>query len=162
MMFEHLTLLLSFIYVIALTHLLSSSTGLIVARDRVRSTRIWSVGEISLDFSMATIQYFTCSLVSIEVKGDQEVDMISWHDKQRVPILSAFAILGVIATVSNYHHRNIGGGDSDLIKAEALIVPLVVLEVLAILYKTKWLQWVTAIVLLIGLVLIVSSTGTFS
>jgi hypothetical protein len=34
--FEHVALLLSFIYVIALTHLLSSTTSLILARDRVR------------------------------------------------------------------------------------------------------------------------------
>jgi hypothetical protein len=33
-MFEHVTLLLSFIYVIALTHLLSGATGLILARPR--------------------------------------------------------------------------------------------------------------------------------
>ena len=33
---EQVTLLLSFIYVIALTHLLSSTTDLVIARDRVR------------------------------------------------------------------------------------------------------------------------------
>jgi hypothetical protein len=35
-MFEHVTLLLSFIYAIAITHLLGSATELILARDRVR------------------------------------------------------------------------------------------------------------------------------
>lgn len=79
-MFEHVTLLLSFIYVISLTHLLSSTTGLILARDRVRfspllalwmvlalgilfnnwltiwdlrSTRNWSIGAICLSFLLA-------------------------------------------------------------------------------------------------------------
>jgi hypothetical protein len=128
----------------------------------LRSTRVWSVGEIFLDFLMAIIQYFTRSLVSIEVKGDHEVDMIAWYDKQRVPILSVFAILGVVAMFANYHHRNIGGSFSDWIKSELLIAPLVVLEVLAILFRAKWLQWVTAIVLLIALALFISITGTSS
>jgi len=53
-MFEHLTLLLSFIYVIALTHLLSSATGLILARDRVRFSpllAIWMVVALAILFN---------------------------------------------------------------------------------------------------------------
>ena len=35
-MFQHITVLLSFVFAIALTHLLSSASKLILARDRVR------------------------------------------------------------------------------------------------------------------------------
>ena len=35
-MFEHVTILLSFVFAIALTHLLSTATELVLARDRVR------------------------------------------------------------------------------------------------------------------------------
>ena len=100
--------------------------------------------------------------MSIEINGDDEVDMIAWYDKQRVPILSAFAILGVTAMISNYHHRNIRGDESDLIKSAAFIAPLVVLDILAILFRAKWVQWVTAITGLIAMAVFIGTTGTFS
>ena len=175
-MFEHVTLLLSFIYVIALTHLLSCTTSLILARHRVRfspllalwmvlalgilfnnwlsiwvlrSMEHWSTGEISLDFLMATIQYFTCSLVCIELQDGQEVDMNAWYDKQRVAFLSAFASLCALAMLTNYFHRNISGGQSASawIAADAILLAVLLFIVAAILFRSRWLQWVTAFVL---------------
>jgi hypothetical protein len=67
----------------------------------LRPINRWSVGEISLNFVMATIQYFTCSLVCIEVHGGQEVDMNRWFEKQRVAFLSAFAALCGMAIFAN-------------------------------------------------------------
>jgi hypothetical protein len=52
--FEHVTVLLSFIYVIALTHLLSSTTGLILARDRVRFSpllALWMILALGILFN---------------------------------------------------------------------------------------------------------------
>jgi hypothetical protein len=52
--FEHVTLLLSFIYVIALTHLLSSTTGLILARDRVHFSpllALWMILALGMLFN---------------------------------------------------------------------------------------------------------------
>jgi hypothetical protein len=188
-MFEHLTLLLSFIYVVALTHLLSSTTGLILARDRLRfspllalwmilalgillnnwlsiwdlrAIRVWSIGEIVVDFTMATIQYFTCSLVSIEVKGGQEVDMIAWYEKQRVAFLSAFAALCATAMLANYLHRNISvrlSATPFLIISEAIQLAVLLFIIAAILFTAKWLQWVAAIALLIVEVLFISSAA---
>ena len=43
-MFEHVAILLSFVYALALTHLLSSATGLIIARDRAGVSRMLAVG----------------------------------------------------------------------------------------------------------------------
>jgi hypothetical protein len=40
-MFEHVTILLSFVYAIAMTHLLSSATELVLARDRVRFSGLY-------------------------------------------------------------------------------------------------------------------------
>jgi len=149
-MFEHVTLLLSFIYVIALTHLLSTTTGLVLARDRVRfspllalwmvlalgilfnnwlsiwvlrSMERWSVGEVSLEFAMAIIQYFTCSLVCIEIKDEREVDMQAWYEKQRAVFLSAFACLCAMAMLIDYVHRNVAGhGGSDWIRGVAVFL----------------------------------------
>ena len=91
-MFEHVTILLSFVFAIALTHLLSSTTELVTGRARVRFSGLltlwmanalvgllvnwlglwgltalknWTVGDVLLQFVPAVLQYYTCSLVSI-------------------------------------------------------------------------------------------------
>ena len=41
-MFEHVTILLSFVYAIALTHLLSTTTELVLAGKRVRFSALYA------------------------------------------------------------------------------------------------------------------------
>ena len=101
-MFSHVSVLLSFVYAIAITHLLTSATELVWARDRVRPSWIqvawmvnallalflnwigmwflnarasWDVPELVIVFTAALIQYFTCSLISIRVRDEGPVDM---------------------------------------------------------------------------------------
>ena len=85
-MFQHITVLFSFVFAIALTHVPSCVSKLILARDRVRfpglhalwilnalmvllinwisiwqleAVKHWSVGEIMIQLSWAIPQYFT-------------------------------------------------------------------------------------------------------
>ncbi len=46
-MFEHVTLLLSFVYALALTHLLSSATELVIAGKRVRFSGLYTLWAIN-------------------------------------------------------------------------------------------------------------------
>jgi hypothetical protein len=100
---------------------------------------------------MAIIQYFTCSLVSIEIEGDKEVDMNAWYQKQRVAFLSAFASLCVIAMLTNYVNRDISRGlsVSSWISSDAPILLVLLLILVAILARAKWLQWVAPLIVLI-------------
>ncbi|HLW34385.1 MAG TPA: hypothetical protein VKS98_01885 [Chthoniobacterales bacterium] len=45
--FEHVTALLSFVYALALTHLLARIAELIVARDRVKSSGLLVLGMVN-------------------------------------------------------------------------------------------------------------------
>src|SRR5438046_1595183 len=91
-MFQHVTVLVSFIFAIALTHVFSSASQLLLARDRVRFSALltvaminaalgviinwlglwqlenikhWSLGEVVLQLGWVIQNYFRCSLVAM-------------------------------------------------------------------------------------------------
>src|ERR1700689_2331543 len=97
-MFEHVTILLSIILALAMTHILASATELVWERQKVRfyglqavwmanallgllaywltiwtlaPVKRWTGPEIVLQFLPAIIQYFTCSLLSIRREGGE-------------------------------------------------------------------------------------------
>ena len=128
-MFEQITILLSFVFAIALTHLLSSTTGLILARDRVRFSGLlalwmlnaliglvvnwlsiwqlhivkqWTVADVLLQFAPALLQYFACSLVSIGAETSAAIDMPAFYARQRPAFTGAFAAMMVVNLLQNY------------------------------------------------------------
>src|SRR5262249_41677916 len=130
--FEHVTILLSFVYALAISHLLTSATELMWARDRVRvswlhvlwmfnallilfenwlgiwslSTRPqWDVAEVTLWFMAALIQYFTCSLVSVRPKDEGPIDLNAFFQRQRPMIFTAFLALAAINMFQNWWDR---------------------------------------------------------
>lgn len=175
-MFEHITVLLSFIYAIATTHLLSSTTELILARDRVRiswlllgwmavallllitnwlsfaplsAIKHWTLGEALLQFVEAFVQYFTCSLVSMRVEKDGVVDMPAFFAKQRPVILLAILALGVDTFIGNYLDRNNSGLGADEWISQDLVVGAQSLVVAsALFFKARWVQAVVVTTML--------------
>ncbi|HLZ77392.1 hypothetical protein [Phenylobacterium sp.] len=177
-MFEHVLLFLSFIYAIALTHLFSSSTELILARDRVRPSGLliawmvlallilvtnwlsaanlsgvqhWTLGRVLLEFATAGVQYFTCSLVSMRVEPQGEADMPVFFAKHRPVIASSMVALGVIAMLENYVDRSANGLTADAWIGEDLsVLPMTLVGLAAALFPARWVQWVAVVVLLAG------------
>ena len=173
---EQVTLLLSFIYVIALTHLLSSTTDLVIARDRVRFSpllALWmfisfvalisnwlsireltsmahlTTARILVNCFTAILQYFTCSLVSIKIEAHQEIGMPAWFDRQRVLFLGCYALLGGLALFVNYVDRDQGGRTSAVWWAgDIIMLPAFLLIVSAMWVKAESVQWAAALVLL--------------
>ncbi len=173
-MFEHIQLLLSFVYALALTHLFASTTGLILARDRVRfsalqalwmlaalvnafanwvafygltSIKQWSLGQISLQFVIAIGQYFTCSLVAPRVEAAQEMDMTAFYERQRRMFTSAFAVLCVLAMIDNYvlREHTVGLSSDTWIVENIVILPTLALALLGGIARPRWLQWTGAV-----------------
>jgi hypothetical protein len=176
-MFEHVIVLLSFVFALALTHVLSSATELIAARDRLRfsgrlalwmanavigllvnwlgfwglsAVKRWTVGEITLQFSAAVIEYFTCSLVSMRPAAGERVDMTVFFERQRRPIMLAFLALMVVSMVQNYVDRDHSAGlaSTDWIVENLIIAPMGLLVVLAGWARPLWLQWAAGLVFL--------------
>src|SRR5712692_1991767 len=118
-MFQHITILFSFVFAIALTHVVSCVSKLILARDRVRFSGLhalwmlnalmlllinwlslwllqnikhWSVGEIMVQLGWAIPQYFTCSLISMPVGNEEVMDMRAFYERQRPVVFYACAV----------------------------------------------------------------------
>jgi len=180
-MFEHVTLLLSFIYALAVTHLLASATELIIARDRVKFSGLqaawmaaallglfenwlqlwplraighWTLIDVTLLMLTAVVQYFTCSLVSVRVEREGPVDMGANFKRQRSMFLSAFGGLLVLAMILNYAERNQSAGlaSTDWIGEDLLVLPLAIPLVVSGFVRATWLQWLSVLAIL-GLLL---------
>jgi hypothetical protein len=168
-MFEHLTILLSFVFAIALTHLLASATELIWARDRVRISWLqvlwmfnavllllinwlgfwytntephWDAIDISLNFAAALVQYFTCSLISIRPKDEGTIDMPAFYARQRPAIFAAFAATLLINMFHNWWFRNAPGQDPNTwFLADLIVLPMLIAVIVAGWARVRWLEW---------------------
>jgi hypothetical protein len=109
-MFDQITILLSFVFALALAHLLSSATDLIQGRDRLKFSGLlilwmlnaligltvnwlsiwqlhivkqWTVTDVLLQLTPAVLQYFTCSLVSMRNEAGTPLDMRKFYARER-------------------------------------------------------------------------------
>jgi hypothetical protein len=170
-MFQHVTVLVSFIFAIALTHVFSSASQLLLARARVRFSALlavsmvnaalgiiinwlglwelehikhWSLGEVVLQLGWVVPNYFSCSLVAMPVSESGLLDMLFFFDRQRRIIFSATLALSVMGGLAIYLDRNSfeGWKPNDWMGAELLGFLLAICAVLAGWGKPRWLQWI--------------------
>jgi fucose 4-O-acetylase-like acetyltransferase len=169
-MFQHVTVLVSFIFAIALTHVFSSASTLILERERVRfswllavsmlnaalgvivnwlglwelqNLKHWSLPEILLQLGWVIPNYFSCSLVAMPYRETGPLDMSDYFERQRHVIFSATLALWAMFTIVNYvdRHNFEGWKPNNWIGAELYTLPLGICAVLAGWGKTRWLQW---------------------
>lgn len=119
--------LLSFVYALALTHVLQSASELWVARDRLKislsliawmalavlmlvnnwlaliplARSEWSPVAVLVSFATAVTQYFTCSIASIKVPEDGPIDMRAYEDRHGVGYKVAYLALTAIVLLAN-------------------------------------------------------------
>lgn len=189
-MFEQVTVLLSFIYAIALTHLLSSANELVLERRRVKFSGLyalwmasaalilienwlsfwglhalkqWTIGEILLQLALAVAQYFTCSLLTIRPKEAETIDMAALYEDRRAIVASAFITLLILAMVMNYLGRDIFFSAQTIqwYSAEIVLLAASVFILLAGWARPRWLQWLGGLgVFAVATVFLVSYTIT--
>src|SRR5947209_6944748 len=169
-MFQHVTVLVSFIFAIALTHVFSSASLLLLGRDRVRFSALlavsmlnaalgvlinwlslwelqnikhWSLTEVLLQLGWVVPNYFSCSLVAMPVSESGPLDMPAFFERQRRIIFSATVALSVMGGLANYLDRNNieGSKPNEWIGAEVVGLSLALFAVLAGWAKPRWLQW---------------------
>ena len=170
-MFQHVTVLVSFIFAIALTHVFSSASQLILARERVRFSWLlsvsmlnaalgviinwlglwdlqhlkqWSLTEVVLQLGWVIPNYFSCSLVAMPYSESGVLDMAVFFERQRRVIFSATLALWAMSSLSIYLGRNNFEGlrPNDWIGFELFGLPLGICAVLAGWSKPRWLQWI--------------------
>lgn len=170
-MFQHVTVLVSFIFAIALTHVFSSASQLILARERVRFSWLlsvsmlnaalgviinwlglwdlqhlkhWSLTAVVLQLGWVIPNYFSCSLVAMPYSENGVLDMAAFFERQRRVIFSATVALWAMSSLSTYVGRDNFEGlkPNDWIGFELYGLPLGIFAVLAGWSKPRWLQWV--------------------
>jgi hypothetical protein len=179
-MFEHVTILLSFVFALALTHLLTSSAELIWARDRVRfyglhalwmfaavlstannwvalnalhhTVRQWNVPEVAFQFVAAIAQYYICALVSMRVPETGVVDMKAFFEKQRPAIFSANLALTFIILFQNFWDGVVVSHDSfsEQLLPDSINIAFIFVSLIAGWARPLWLQR-SALVMTLGL-----------
>jgi len=169
-MFQHVAVLVSFIFAIALTHVFSSASQLILARERVRfswllsvsmlnaalgviinwlslwqlgNLKHWTLGEVLLQLGWVIPNYFSCSLVAMPYTESGVLDMATFFERQRRVIFSATVALWAMSSLATYLDRSNfeGWKPNDWIGAEVYGLPLGICAVLAGWARPRWLQW---------------------
>jgi hypothetical protein len=170
-MFDHVTILLSIIFALAMSHILASATELVWHRQKVRFSGLlavwmvnallglpiywitiwelsaikrWTGFEIALQFFPAIIQYFACSLLSMRHEGDEIMDMKAFYEKQRPAIFAAFSLMMITSMIQTYADRNnlAGVNPSDWIGSDFPVLLMLVATLIAGWAKPLWLQWI--------------------
>ena len=175
--FSHFTLLLSFVFALALAHVLSSGTDLVRERTRVRFSwthalwmtiavialfgnwmALWNhrnqkldIASSGIQFLFTLVQYFTCSIVSPPVPEHGTIDLWQYHELHKRQYLAAFLILGLFAVgLNGYYFWSLAELSLGRFLASQLnIVPIMLCVVVAIFAKPVWLQFGCALVALL-------------
>jgi hypothetical protein len=164
--FDHIILLLSFVYALAIAHLLSTTALLIRQSERVRfSARAafwmanalliilanwigfwdlralpsWSVGTILFTFLIAFTNYLTAALACPQTEGQGELDLVGFFDRQRVKILAATLASCVTALVANVVYGQALGAIT-WNEQNLAVVPMTVGVLIPLIWRTRAAQ----------------------
>ena len=176
--FEHVTALLSFVYALALTHLLARIGELFLARERVRfsgllalgmvnaivivfanwlsiwdlrSVTTWDIASITIQFLLAVSQYLLCVLVGPKTPEEGLIDLEEFFWRQRPYIYGtalAVLILSLLANIDFLKTPNA----ALFIKENVITLILVVPAVTALISRNRAIQWASGLCFLATLI----------
>ena len=172
--FEHVTALFSFVYALALTHLLARIAELIVARERVRfsgllavamtnavllvfanwlslwdlrSIKSWDLASITIQFLFAISVFLICVLVGPKAPDQGSIDLEEFFWRQRPYFYGAVmgcVLLSLLANLAFLKSSNA----ALFVKENLTNLPMLVPTVLALISRRRWLQWTAGIAFL--------------
>ena len=172
--FEHVTALLSFVYALALTHLLARIAELIVARDRVkfsgllalgmlnaillvfsnwlsiwdlRSLKVWDLVSISTQFLFAIVIFVICVLVGPKTPDEGAIDLEEFFWRQRRYFYGATVACVFLSLIANLAFLKTANA-ALLVKENLPNLPMFIPTVLGLLSGKRWIQWLAGLGLL--------------
>lgn len=185
--FEHVTALLSFVYALALTHLLARIGELVVARQRVRfsgllalgminaiaivfvnwlalwdmrSVSSWDVGSIAIQFLFAIAVYAICVLVGPKAPDEGVVDLEEFFWQQRPYFYGTALIVVILALLANLDFLK--SSNPRLFIQENMVSLLMLVPIVTALFsRNRFIQWAAGLVflaMLVGFTVLFSST----
>lgn len=173
--FDFVLVLLSFVYALALGHLLSRVGDLLIARERVRFSGLlslaiinavaqvyidwlglWdyrSVGEwdlytVTLFFVSSLVLFLMCAAVSPETPEGQPIDLEAFYWKNRRLFYGLYLILLLIFVAMSLVYLQTSTPQLALQQGIGNI-PYALVALLAIFVSARWAQWLAGVALLV-------------
>ena len=171
-MFEQINVFMSFVFALAMTHILSTAARLVLARDRVivsgpfviwmlnallllltnwlalgnfREVTHWTPASVMTLFVIALTLYSICASMAIKVHESGPVDMPAFFADNRLVIFGAWAVGRLSVMVANFVFRDLTPVGTAWMKADATILAGLAVIAVAAFAKPKWLQWTAAL-----------------
>src|SRR5438876_8216198 len=184
--FEHVTALLSFVYALALTHLLARIAELIVARERVkfsgllalgmvnavlmvfvnwlslwdlRSVTSWDLASIAIQFLFAVSVYVICALIGPKAPDEGVIDLEDFFWRQRLYFYGAIIVCLVLALLANLDFLKTPN-TALLVKENLGTIAILIPSTLGLISRNRAAQWAAGVgflVLTIGFAIMFSS-----
>jgi hypothetical protein len=166
--FDHVLVLLSFVYALALTHLLSRIGTLVLARERVRFSGLlavcmanavlmvftnwlslwdvrgmhdWDLFSVTMQFAFAVAIYFLCALAAPEINSEDIIDMESFYWRNRrlfYAVLMACMFLSLIINAEFLKTPN----TALFVQENAAVLPMIIAVGVPLVLAARWAQWV--------------------
>ncbi len=176
--FEHITALLSFVYALALAHLLARIAELFVARDRVkfsgllalgitnailvvfanwlslwdfRSIKVWDLASITINFVFAINVFLICALVGPKAHDEGPIDLEDFYWRQRPYFYGALVVCVVLSLLANLDFLKTPNA-ALFVKQNLTVLPMFIPTVLGAVSDKRWLQWAAGLCYLAMLV----------
>ena len=165
--FEHVTALFSFVYALALTHLLARIAELIVARDRVKFSGLlalgmvnailvvfanwlslwdlhvitsWNLGSISVQFLFAINVFLICVLVGPKAHDEGPIDLEDFFWRQRPYFYGALVACAVLSLFANLDYLKTANA-ALFLKENLTVLPMFIPTLSALVSRKRWVQW---------------------
>jgi hypothetical protein len=172
--FEHVLVLLSFVFALALTHLLSRVGGLLLARKRVRYSGLlglaivnavalvfenwlllWTIrgwrhvdlGSITVVFACSLALYFICATAAPEPAAEGPIDLEAFYGETYRLFYALVLLFMLLAFAVNVTYLQTPTPQM-FIETNIWTVPSLVPSILALAVKARWAQWASGIFLL--------------
>ena len=172
--FEHVTALLSFVYALALTHLLARIAELIVARERIkfsgllvlgmvnavllvfvnwlslwdlRSITSWDLASVAIQFLFAVSVYVVCALVGPKVPDEGLLDLEDFFWRQRFYFYGAIVVCLILALLANLDFLKTAN-TALLLKENLGTIAIMIPTILGLTSRNRVVQWMAGVCLL--------------
>jgi hypothetical protein len=165
--YDHIMVLLSFVYALAIAHLLSRVGALLLARKRVRfsglqalamfnagsqpflnwlvsrnthGVAVWSLADITLSFLFAVTNFLVCAAAAPEMPAEGPVDLEAFYWENRRLFWGLLLLMFVAALAANLALLKMSEPNL-FVQATLLTLPFFLPSLLAITVRARWAQW---------------------
>ena len=172
--FEHVISLLSFVYALAIAHLLTTVARIIGSRERVRfswfhaywmlnalivlvfdwisywdmhAVASWKAASIFVVLMQSFVDYLQAALVCPEFPEHGTIDLVAFHRTRARRYIGAFVASVVMALIDNIYFGS-GYNVTELIRQNLVVAPLLAVSVTAMMVRKRWVDIAAPILLL--------------